>query len=158
LQLDFLVSFFSLVKRSSLLTTMIETNGCLEPEALSRLLPVLDGVIVDLKAFDDEVHRRLAGVGNERTKETIAILARAGKLDSVRVTVVPGFNDKRDEAVGTARFLRLLDPRIPLRFQRFRAHGTRGAAALWPSPTDDDLDALCAAAREVGIANVSRSL
>jgi YjjW family glycine radical enzyme activase len=158
LQLDFLMAFFPLVNGASRLTTMIETNGCLEAGALSRLLPVLDSAIVDLKAFDDEVHRQLAGAGNERTKETIAILARAGKLDSVRVTVVPGFNDTRDEAVETARFLRSLDPRIPLRFQRFRAHGTRGAAALWPSPTDDDLDALCAAAREAGIANVSRSL
>jgi len=157
-QLDFLVSSFALVKRSSRLTTMIETNGSLAPEALSRLLPVLDAAIVDLKAFDNDVHRQLTDAGNESVKETIAALARCGKLDSVRVTVVPGFNDTREEAVETARFLRSLDPRIPLRFQRFRAHGTRGAAAGWPSPTDDTMETLCAAAREVGIATVSRSL
>lgn len=158
LQLDFLVAFFGVVKQESRLTTMIETNGCLTSGALSRLLPVLDAAIVDLKTFDSGVHRRLAGAGNDLTLSTIEELARAGKLDSVRVTVVPGWSDETEGAEKTARFLRSLDPGIPIRFQRFRPHGTRGEAVGWASPSDETLDALCDVARRAGMFHVSRSM
>lgn len=158
LQLAFLVSFFSLVKATSQLTTMVETNGCVNAESLSRLLPVLDRAVVDFKAFDSQVHKQLTGAENGQVIETIRLLAALKKLDSVRVTVVPGFTDTRENASQTARFVRSLDPGIPIRFQRFRAHGTRGEASQWPSPTDGLMDELCAVARREGVVHVSRSL
>jgi pyruvate formate lyase activating enzyme len=158
LQLDFLIGLFAVVKRASSLTTIVETNGCLGHEELRRLLPVLDAAIVDLKVFDDEMHRRLTGAGNRAVIETIQVLAEGRKLDSVRVTAVPGWSDDLGNAEDTARFLRTVDPLVHLRFQRFRPHGTRGVASEWTAPSDETLDFLCAAARSVGLTNVSRSL
>jgi len=41
-QIEFLIDFFTFIKHKTLLTTLIETNGCIEEERLKPLLPVLD--------------------------------------------------------------------------------------------------------------------
>lgn len=158
LQLNFLVEFFTLVKEQSNLTTLIESNGCLTPNRLERLLPVLDYAMVDLKAWEPEVYRELTGQDGAFTRETIRLLAGHGKLHAVRQVVAPGYTDTDENAAATARFVAEIDPAIPLRFLRFRAHGTRGIAQSWPSPDDDLMDHLVAVAQQQGLADVSRSL
>ena len=51
-----------------------------------------------------------------------------------------------------------LDPTIRLRFLRFRAHGTRGLAQSWESPSDGLMDELVDVARAEGLRYVSRSI
>jgi pyruvate formate lyase activating enzyme len=157
-QMEFLVAFLSIVKQSSDLSTFIETNGFASAEDLHRLLPVLDGAMIDLPVMDPEVHRGLTGQDNALVLQTIRFLAGYGKAYAVRVTVVPGYNDTVENAAATARFIAQLDPHIRLRFLRFRAHGTRGEAEEWQSPSDELMDQLVEAARAEGLLNVSRSI
>jgi pyruvate-formate lyase-activating enzyme len=114
--------------------------------------------MIDLKVFDTQAHRELTGHGNERVKETIRFLAGYGKVHAVRLTVVPGRSDSLQNAADTARFIAGIDPHIRLRFLRFRAHGTRGEAVGWPSPSDEQLDQLVDAAKREGVLDVSRSI
>jgi pyruvate-formate lyase-activating enzyme len=157
-QMEFLVAFLCVVKQSSDLSTFIETNGFASTEDLHKLLPVLDGALIDLPAMDPDVHRRLTGQDNSVVKQTLRFLAGHGKAHTVRVTVVPEFNDTIENAVATARFMVEIDRRIGLRFQRFRAHGTRGVAETWESPADEVMNQLVQAARTEGLLNVSRSI
>jgi pyruvate formate lyase activating enzyme len=158
LQPDFLAAFLRWVKSASDLTTCIETNGDFPEAFLDELLPVLDFAMVDLKAFDRHLHRQLTGSGNDRTLAALQAFAHAGKLHMVRTTVVPGYTDSEENIRATARFLADLAPDLHLRLLRFRAHGVRGQASDWDSPSDALLDRLVEAARAEGLNHVDHSI
>ena len=155
---SFLVALFAMVRQSSRLTTMIETNGIVPTETLRLLEPVMDGALVDLKAADPRVHKRLTGVDNSMCLESIRFLAARQKLVGVRQVVIPGFTDTAESAEETAVILSRIDPGIPLQFLRFRKHGTTGPALSWAEPDDACLDTLVAVARSAGLKDVGRSL
>lgn len=158
IQAEFLADFLAIVKASSSLTTLIETNGYAGPHAYQRMLEHLDMAIVDLKAIDSESHRKLTGCDPAPVLETIRFLHERGKLHSVQQVIVPGYTDSEASAAETARFLAGIDPHIRLKFLRFRPHGTYGEALKWPSPTDEIMERAMQAARDAGLLEVYRSL
>jgi YjjW family glycine radical enzyme activase len=157
-QPEYLLGLLKTVKAQSDLDTCIETNGGMAVGVLDDLLPYLDFVMIDLKAFDSEVHKSLTGQDNAQTLDTIRRVAKAGKLHMVRTTVVPGYTDSEANIAASARFLAGLDPEIHFRLLRFRSHGTRGIASGWASPTDEVMDRLVGVAKQAGLAHVDRSL
>ncbi|QRN84441.1 YjjW family glycine radical enzyme activase (plasmid) [Chloroflexota bacterium] len=157
-QPEYLAELLRLIKSQSDLTTCIETNGGVGPEVIETLLPYLDYVMVDLKAFDPEVHLALTGQDNARTLETIKMVAEAGKFHMVRTVVAPGYTDDEAQIIEIAGFLASLNPEIHLRLLRFRPHGTHGIASSWESPTDVVMDHLIEMAKSTGLVNVDRSL
>lgn len=156
LQAGFLAEFFPLVRQAGL-TTMIESNGLVAWDAYERILPWLDGALIDLKVWESDRHRALTGVGNEQLKENLRRLAAAGKLAEVRMPVIPGFSDTTDHVGAAAAFLAGLDPAIPVKLLRFRAHGTQGAAAGWTPPEESLMADLVEVARGAGLRTVTRS-
>lgn len=158
LQADFISEFFGIVKNSSSLTTLIETNGYAGPQAYLPLLEHLDLAIVDLKAIDPQRYVDLTGGELASTLETIRFLHEKKKLYAVQQVVVPGFTDTETSAAETARFLLDLDPDIRLKFLRFRPHGTTGVAEKWLSPSDEVMNHMVQTARQAGLHHVERSL
>lgn len=158
LQLEFLADFFAIVKSSSSLTTLIETNGFAGPDAYLPLLGNLDMAVVDLKATDPQRHRELTGCNLAPILETIRFLHEKGKLYSVQQVIVPGYTDSEASATETARFLAGINPHIRLKFLRFRPHGTFGQALEWPSPADEVMERVVQAARGAGLLQVDQSL
>lgn len=158
LQAEFLADFLAIVKASSPLTTLIETNGFAGPDAYLPLLEHLDMAIVDLKAIDAERHRELTGSDLASVLRTIRCLHEKGKLYSVQQVIMPGFTDSESSAAETARFLAGINPHIRLKFLRFRPHGTTGQALDWSSPTDEVMERVVHAARGAGLLQVDRSL
>ena len=158
LQTPFLLNFLEQIKVESGLNTLIETNGSVAADDLEALCAVTDMFMVDLKAVRETAHRRLTGQTNARVLGSIRFLAERGKLYQVRQVIVPGVNDRPEDAEILARTLREIDAGISLRLLRFRAHGTRGEAAGWPSPSDETMDNLAAVARSAGIPDTDRSI
>jgi pyruvate-formate lyase-activating enzyme len=158
LQVPFVRAFFSEVKARSDLTTLIQTNGDVSPKDLEALLPVTDGFMVDLKAFDSTAHHRLTGQANTRVRDTIRFLSERQKLFQVRQVVVPNVNDSKFQATELAAFLMTVDSEIHLTFLRFRPHGARGIAATWESPGDDMMESMVAAAQETCLKHVDHSI
>jgi pyruvate formate lyase activating enzyme len=157
LQIDFLGQFFQLIKSTTNLTTLIETNGYAGPAAYDILLPVLDMALVDLKIMDQTKHQQLTGQENFNTLETIRYLHENEKLKGINEVIVPGFHTD-DDIIHAASFIAGLDPTIPFKLLRFRPHGTAGTALNWDSPTDVTMDRFVALAQNQGLVNVSRSL
>ena len=156
-QIDFLLDFFSLIKQKSRLTTLIETNGCVEINLLETLLPVLDFALIDLKTWDPARHKELTHADYDQVLTTIRFLAQHSKIYAVRNLVVPGYSDNEDTSASIARFIAGIDPSIPLHFLRFRSHGTRGIAQGWETPSDDVMDRQVEIARAEGLLHVKRS-
>ncbi|MBN2037839.1 MAG: glycyl-radical enzyme activating protein [Chitinispirillaceae bacterium] len=90
----------------------IETNASLPFKVIEQALPFVDVWMIDLKAFDDELHREYTGVSNETIKQNISELDRRGARIVLRTPVIPGVNDAADELEHIVEFaagLRNLD-------------------------------------------------
>ncbi|MFM7969615.1 YjjW family glycine radical enzyme activase [Aeromonas sp. A-5] len=131
-QLPFVVALFAAIKAApdlAHLTCLLDSNGSLAETGWQRLLPVLDGAMLDLKGWRDSVHHSLTGYGRERVLASLQLLARHGKLTELRLLHVPGKSDFLDASgeldADLAAFLQRLGP-VPIRLNGFRHHGVRG--------------------------------
>ncbi len=108
-----------------------ETNGSMHPRLLDQALQLsleTGGCIkVDLKAWDDSLHRVLTGVSHRRTLETIERIAARWHerpdppLLVVSTLLVPGYVGP-DEVGQIARFLSSLNTAIPYSLLGFHPH------------------------------------
>lgn len=99
-----------------------ETNGTMHPRWLRKAMAIAlasGGCIkVDLKAWDDGIHRALTGFSNRRTLENLRLAAElAGARPSppplvVSTLLVPGYVDA-SEVRNLARFIASIGPDIP---------------------------------------------
>jgi pyruvate formate lyase activating enzyme len=140
LQTEFVHGLFTAIKADPdlrHLTTYLDTNGATTREGWDLLLPVTDGAMVDLKAYDDDVHQELTGTSNDQTLDSIRHLAAAGVLHEVRLLLVPGHNDSVDQLAATARWLLGVDPAMRIKVIAFRSHGVRAEARSWPEATEE---------------------
>ena len=140
LQPHFVRDLFAAVKDDAELghlTTFVDSNGAAPREVWDLLLPVTDGVMVDLKALDAGVHLELTGSGNDEVLATIRHLAECARLYEVRLLLVPGINDSVEQLQRTADWLLSVDPALRVKVIGFRRHGARAAAQHWPEPTDE---------------------
>lgn len=136
------------------LTTFIDSNGSAPPSVWDELLPVTDGVMIDLKAFDPETHHLLTGRSNTSVRRSIELLAAAGKLYEVRLLLVPGFNDDDSAIRRAADWLRLVAPTARVKLIGFRAHGTLPPAAQWDDESEVALDEAAGILRARGFDDV----
>lgn len=160
-QLPFVVALFTAIKGApdlTHLTCLLDSNGSLAETGWQRLLPVLDGAMIDLKGWRDSVHLSLTGYGRERVLASLRLLASHGKLAELRLLHVPGRSDFLDaEGLldrGLADFLHQLGA-VPIRLNGFRHHGVRGEAIRWPEATRDELEQLASRLREAGLGPVT---
>lgn len=115
------------------LTTYVDTNGHALPRVWDELLPVTDGFMVDLKALNPDVHRRLTGRDNSLVLDSIRYLHQHRRLAEVRLLLVPGYNDSPPQLARTATWLAELDPGLRTVVIGFRPHGVRREFAVVPA-------------------------
>ena len=104
LQSGFLEELAQLCKENDI-HTAVETAANVDYHLIEKVLPLLDLVICDLKAFDTSLHQSGTGHGNEQILENIRKLVSAAKHLWVRIPYVPGFNDSREELSQMGEFL-----------------------------------------------------
>lgn len=95
--------------RANYLNTCVETSAYAPWDHLRAVAQHCHTVFVDLKHMDSGKHRAGTGVPNELILENIeklcrALPARGGKV-IVRLPVIPGWNDSREEILAAARFV-----------------------------------------------------
>ncbi|MBL0514872.1 YjjW family glycine radical enzyme activase [Aeromonas media] len=161
IQLPFVIDLFAAIKAApdlAHLSCLLDSNGSLGETGWQRLLPVLDGAMIDLKGWRESVHHSLTGQGRERVLASLQLLARAGKLAELRLLHVPGRTDFIDAdgklEAGLASFLQSLGP-VPIRLNGFRHHGVRGEATLWQEAAMEELERLSNALKVKGFGPVS---
>ncbi|MBR4027545.1 MAG: YjjW family glycine radical enzyme activase [Lachnospiraceae bacterium] len=101
---DFLKELFILAKKDGL-TTLIDTNGTISFEEQEDLLEVTDGVMIDIKAFDNAEHQKITDVSNEIVLKNTAYLAERKKLYEVRAVIVPDLYDTMESVKNMGMFL-----------------------------------------------------
>ena len=122
------------------LEVVLVTNGMICTEPLTRLLPHVDAMNIDLKAWRTDTYRQLGG-DLEAVKGTIARAVAHGVHVEVTTLVVPTMNDSTEDMDEEAQWLAALSPDLPLHISRyFPWH--RMSAPPTPIVTIDKLTAI----------------
>ena len=123
---EFITELFPIVRHQKL-SCLIETNGSLDFEKHRELLDSCDGVMLDIKAFDNDKHAELTGRGNEQVLKSALVLAKAGKLLEVRTLIMEADFGAEETVIQTAKLLRPYIKKFDIAYRLipFRVFGVR---------------------------------
>lgn len=91
LQIDFLCEILRFCKENGI-HTAVDTAGNVSYNNFEKILPWCDLILYDIKAYDDELHKKLTGVSNRLILENIKRLSKRGVDIFIRVPVIKGGN------------------------------------------------------------------
>ena len=100
------------------LKNVLVTNGFINPGPLEQLLPYIDAMNIDVKAFNNEFYHTVCAGGLESVKRTVELAARGCHVE-ITTLLVPGLNDDREEIHRLCQWLARINPNIPLHFSRY---------------------------------------
>jgi pyruvate formate lyase activating enzyme len=103
--------------REAGLKTVLVTNGYARPEAVEELLPLIDAMNIDLKAFTNTFYRKICGGTLEPVLDTIGRCVGRCHVE-VTTLVIPGHNSAPAEIDALARWLASVSPEVPLHLNR----------------------------------------
>lgn len=96
-QPEFATALLQAAQESGISTAM-ESMGCAKWETIEKLLPYLDQYLLDIKHMNPRKHKEFTGRSNELMIENAMKIAKSGMTElSIRVPVIPGFNDTEEE-------------------------------------------------------------
>ena len=113
LQMEFVTALFELAHQKGVHTTL-DTAGqpyredAAYQKAFARLMDATDLVMLDLKAMDEKLHRRVTGMGNANILAMARKLSGMGKTMWIRHVLVPGLTDGEDDLRQMAAFIKTL--------------------------------------------------
>ena len=112
---------------------VIISNGYINEKPIKELLPYLDAVKIDLKAFTEKFYRDLVAGELKPVLETLVHLTKAGMWTEIVYLVIPTHNDDENEIRDMCRWIgRELGLDVPLHFTRF--HPQYMLKTLPPTP------------------------
>ena len=103
--------------REAGLKVVLVTNGMINEEPLEALLPYVDAMNIDVKAFNATKYKELCG----NLPAVIKTVEKSAAACHVEITslIVPGQNDTIDDIQALAEWLSGISPEIPLHITRF---------------------------------------
>jgi pyruvate formate lyase activating enzyme len=134
--------------RSNYMHTTVETCAHANTDVFVEVLKWTDAMFIDIKHMDSAAHRSRTGRGNDlilQNIEAVACTAWDGRL-TIRVPIVPGYNDTLENLRATAAFLARLKlkevnllPFHRLGHSKYEQLGLNYAYARVPTPSREDL-------------------
>jgi len=150
---EFLTELFSLVKSKGL-TCLLDTNGMVELSNYPELLKNCDGIMLDVKAWDTTVYKRLTGFDNTNVKKNLKYLSDKKLLEELRIVCTPGEVDEEDTIKGIKKTIGDDVKNTKLKLIRFRNHGVKGRLKDKESPNDYYMKNLKKVALSEGFQNI----
>jgi len=99
------------------LAVVLVTNGYILEEPLKALLPFVDAVNIDLKAFTDGFYKQTCGGSLPPVLETIRNCHGKCHVE-VTTLLIPGMNDSEEEISQLSSWIASISPGIPLHLSR----------------------------------------
>lgn len=84
----------------------VQTCGFCSEEVFGRVLGLADYVLYDLKLIDPVLHKKYTGVSNEVILTNFKTLAQSGKAFCVRVPLIPGVIDTKENITAISELLK----------------------------------------------------
>ncbi len=90
------------------MTTAIETTAAVSYDIVERVVAKTDFVLMDIKHMNPQKHKEFIGKDNVRVLENALRIAKSGANLTIRVPVIPTFNDTPAEIGAIAEFVKEL--------------------------------------------------
>jgi len=100
------------------ISIIIVTNGYIKQEPLKMLLPYVDAMNIDLKAFSNKYYGSICGGSVSPVLNTIKMASKQCHVE-VTTLLVSSENDSKGEVKEIARFISSLNKDIPLHISRY---------------------------------------
>jgi pyruvate formate lyase activating enzyme len=100
------------------LKNVFVSNGYIGQEAAQKIIPLLDGINIDLKG-DDHFYRKVCGAQIEPVEKNIELFWKKGVWVEVTTLIIPGHNDSPETLEELASFLAGVSPDIPWHISAF---------------------------------------
>jgi len=142
LQLPFIISLFNAIKTHPTLhklSCFMDSNGSLSEQGWKKIIPYLDGAMIDLKSWSESVHEALVGRSNHAVFKSIELLADFNKLYEIRLLPIPNKTDYFDNITALIAYLKRLPTDVKIRLNAFQHHGVVGQALLWEKGSEEEL-------------------
>lgn len=150
---QFLTELFIKVKEIGL-TCFIDTNGTIELEQEQALMSVCDGVMLDVKSWEEQCFYNLTGYSNENVKKNLVYLAKEHKIEELRIVCLEQEVDAKKVLIECAKLLGKEKERLLLKLIKFRSYGVRGEFKEKSSPINQYMEELEYLAKELGFQNI----
>jgi len=107
MQIDFLYELLKECKTENI-DTALDTCGHAEFENFERIHHLVDLFLYDIKIIDDNAHRKYTGESNRHILANLKRLAEMGKKIELRIPLIPGITDTRENIEAIRDFLKSL--------------------------------------------------
>lgn len=116
---EYVLDTSRLLKKAGLCSVLV-TNGMADTKILEKLLPYIDAMNIDLKAFSEEYYRDICG-GSLKMVQDFIEMASGGCHVELTTLVLPGKNDSEEQMRREASWIASLPggSEIPLHISRF---------------------------------------
>ncbi len=106
-QPDFLMALLKKC-RDREIHTAIDTTGFAAPDVFENAVNLANLVLFDLKLVDEAAHQRFTGVSNKIISQNLDLAAASKTPLRIRVPIIPGITDTRDNIKAISHHLRSL--------------------------------------------------
>lgn len=114
---EFVYDTARLIKEAGLSNVLV-TNGFISKEALEKLLPFVDAMNIDVKAYTASFYYEICKGTLDNVKETVEIAAKKCHVE-VTTLVIPTLNDAVEEIGEMSRWLSSISSKMPLHLSRY---------------------------------------
>jgi pyruvate formate lyase activating enzyme len=157
-QPEFLITALEACRRNEL-HTVVDTSGFAPAGVLEEVAELTDLFLYDLKLTDPEEHRRLVGAPLDRILHNLGMLSDRGSAIWLRLPVIPGVTDRRDNIKSVARLAASLPSVQRLCLLPYHRLGTGKLDRLgrpreedgWTTPDSDTMRRLAGLAEAAGV-------
>ncbi len=94
-----------LIPKLKPLHVAIETSGYAPVENFRQIVPMAGLVLMDIKHTKPDIHKKYTGVDNRLILENLKFLCHCGQKFIIRIPVIPGVNDTRENFENTAKLI-----------------------------------------------------
>jgi pyruvate formate lyase activating enzyme len=116
---EFMRDTATLAKKEGLFTVMV-SNGYVNSEPLDEIIQFIDAFNIDLKAFNNNFYRRLAGADIKPVKNCLKQISKSGKHLEITTLIIPGQNDDISEMEQQSEWIAgELGKSVPLHLSRY---------------------------------------
>lgn len=119
---SFILEVFKEAKKLNL-SCLIDSNGYYDFKKYPELLAVCDGVMLDVKAFDNEFHRFVTKNDNDMVLKNLEFLLENNKLYEVRTVILPEYNEENSRTVEEVS--RIIGSKVRYKLIKYRPFGVR---------------------------------
>lgn len=108
------------IAREKGMKNIMVSNGYINPKPLRELLPLLDAVNIDMKAFNSEIYEKLTGAKLDPVLKSIETLHQSEVHMEITLLLIPGYSDKDEDLAGFFKWMTDRDMHeVPLHISRF---------------------------------------